>query len=139
MSSRFDVRDPPREFGFTDFLRDGAAQLLEAGEVPEIGKLATLLRFHRLHCAIVALEKDAGAVGSFLERQPAAICPKRSELLNEVVLAHPLEGCESRDLVVVQEHLTRPSAAGRATLTFQKNGHAGIMPDGVCDPPEDSS
>jgi hypothetical protein len=44
-------------------------------------------------------------------------------LLNEIVLAHTLERREPGNFGVGQAYLSRPAAAGGATLTFVKDRH----------------
>ena len=58
---------------FADFPRQRAADLLEAGKVPAIGKIAALLRLDGLHPAIAAGEEDARAARRVLQRQAAAV------------------------------------------------------------------
>ena len=123
VSLQFDLRNATLVFFLSDCARNGVADFFEAGKIPEIRKFAAFLRFYRLDGAVVAFEKNAGAIGFFLEREPATIRAQLCELLDEIVLAHALERRESRDLGVIQEHLPRPAAAGRATLAFQENRH----------------
>ena len=125
MASRgFDQRDAALIFNLADFARQGVANFFEAGKVPEIWKLAALLRLYRLHGAVLAFEKNASAVGLLPEREAAAVGAQLGKLLNELVLAHTLEHRKPRDLGVVQQHLPRPAATGRAALTFEENRHA---------------
>ena len=98
---------------------------LEAGKIPEIGKLAALLRLDGLDRAIVAFQKNTGAVRLLPQGQPATIPAQPGELLDEFVFADALECGEPRDFLIRQTHLPRPATASRATLAFQKNGHAG--------------
>ena len=113
-----------RVFVLADLAREGAAGLLEAGEIPEIRKIAALLRFDRLHRAVFAVRKNALAVRFFHQRQAAPVVAQPRELLDELIYDHALERREPRDFRVGQTHLARPAAAGRATLTFQKYRHA---------------
>jgi hypothetical protein len=53
--------------------RDGLAVIFKAGEMPQIREIAALLRFYGLYRAEIAVEEDALAVGSDLERQSAAV------------------------------------------------------------------
>ncbi len=99
------------------------ANLLEAGEIPEIRKVAALLRLHGLHGATFSFQKDTLAVGLFLQRQPAAIPAQPSELLDEIGFAQALEISEPGDFRIRQAHLPRPATAGRAALAFEKDGH----------------
>jgi hypothetical protein len=119
----FYQRDAALIFFLADFARNGVANFFEAGKIPKIRKFAAFLRFYRLDGAVVAFEKNAGAIGVFLERKTATICAQLCELLYEIVLAHALERRKPRDFGVIQEHLPRPAAAGGATLAFQENRH----------------
>jgi len=53
--------------------RNGVADFFEAGKIPAIWKITTLLRFHGLHATIVAVEKNAFAVGFVLQDQTAPV------------------------------------------------------------------
>ena len=125
MASRgFDQRDAPQIFGLADFARKGVANFFEAGKIPEVRKLATLLRLHRLHGAVFAFEKNARAVGLFLKRKTAPIRAQLGVALNKIGFAQALERREPRNFGVVQQHLPRPATTGRAALTFEENRHA---------------
>jgi len=118
------LSDEPREFLLADEARKGVAGLLEAGKVPEVRKIAALLRLDGLHGAVFAVEKNAFAVWFFLQGQPAPVLPETGEILDEFVFADALERGEPRDFFIRQTHLPRPAAAGRAALAFIKNRHA---------------
>src|ERR1051325_8665488 len=107
----------------TDDPRHRLANLLETGEIPEIRKIPALLRLHRLHGAIVAVEKNALAVWLVRQRQADSIAGEPGELLNELHLAHDLERREARDLGIPQAHLPRPATASRATLALMEDRH----------------
>ncbi|HTY88554.1 MAG TPA: hypothetical protein VMB80_13890 [Candidatus Acidoferrum sp.] len=117
------ARDAALIFVLGNFAREGMADFFEAGEIPQVRKLAALPRFDGLNGAVVAFQKNAGAVGFLLEGQSQPVLAQPGELLNEIVLADPLELCQSGDFRVRQAHLPRPAAAGGATSTFQKNRH----------------
>ena len=119
-----DEDDAPLVFRLGDFARKGFAGLLKAGKIPQIRKIAALLRLDGLHGAVIAVQKNATAVLLFLQGQSATIPAQPSELLDEVSLVHALECGEPRGFLIRQAHLTRPAAAGRATLAFVKNRHA---------------
>jgi hypothetical protein len=106
-----------------DFPRDRAAQFVGGGVSPQVRKVPALLRLHRLDGAVVAHEEDACAAGFFLQGQSAPIVCESREPLDEVVLAQLLERGQARDFVIGQPDLTRPAAAGRATLAIVENGH----------------
>ena len=119
----FNEGDAPLVFRLGDFARKGFAGLLKAGKIPQIRKIAALLRLDGLHGAVIAVQKNATAVLLFLQGQSATIPAQSRELLDEVSLAHTLKRGEPRDFLIRQAHLTRPAAAGRATLAFIKNRH----------------
>lgn len=102
---------------------DGVADLFEAWEIPEIGKIAALLGLHGLDGAIVAGEKNAFAVRLVLERESLSIGAQAGEFLDEIEFGDALELREQGDFGVGQADLTGPSAAGGATLAFVKNRH----------------
>ena len=118
-----DEDDAPLVFRLGDFARKGFAALLKAGKIPQIRKIAALLRLDGLHGAVIGVQKNATAVRLFLQGQTATIPAQPSELLDEVGLAHAIERGEPRNFLIRQAHLTRPAAAGRATLAFIKNRH----------------
>ncbi len=111
-------------FLLADESRDGAAGFFKTGEIPEVRKIAALLRLDGLHGAIVAVQKNAAAVRLFLQRETAAIPTQPRKLLDELGFVQTLERGEPRDFRLRQTHLARPAAAGRAALTFIKNRHA---------------
>ena len=90
---------------------------------PEIGKVTALLRFHRLHRAIVANQKHARTVGLFLQGEAASVTSQSREPLNEIVLAQSLERREPNDFLVRESYLAGPATAGGAALTIVKDGH----------------
>ena len=116
-------RDAALVFVRADFAGDRPADFLEAGEVPEVGKIAALLRLDRLDSAIDSFQKNASAIRFFLQGQPAPVPAQPGELLDELVFAAPFERSQPGDFGVRQPHLSRPAAAGRATLTLQKSRH----------------
>ena len=120
----FNEGDAPLVFRLGDFARKGFAGLLKAGKIPEVREIAALLRLDGLHGAVIGVQKNATAVRLFLQGQTATIPAQPSELLDEVGLAHAIERGEPRNFLIRQAHLTRPAAAGRATLAFVKNRHA---------------
>ena len=124
VSLGFDQRDEPLEFLLADEARDGLADFFKAGKIPEVRKIAALLRLDGLHRAIAAFQKNATASRFFLQGQSAAIPAQPRELLDEIGFAHALERGEAGDFRVRQTHLPRPLAAGRAALAFKENRHA---------------
>jgi hypothetical protein len=123
---RFYQVDAPLVFRLGDFARKGFAGLLKAGKIPEIWKVAALLRLDGLHGAVVAVQKNAPAVRFFLQSQPAAIPAQPRELLDEIRFAQAFERGKPGNFRVRQSHLPWPAAAGRATLTFEENRHGRV-------------
>lgn len=114
-SSIFLIPDPPR---------NRTTNLFESREVPQVRKIAALLRLHRLDRTIVAVEKNAFAARLLLQRQTGAVRSQPRELLDELELAHPPERRQPRDFRVAQPHLSRPPATGGAALAFVEDRHA---------------
>jgi hypothetical protein len=110
-------------FGLAHFARDGAAFLLRAGMTPEVWKIPALLRFHELHRATIAVQKNTFPVRLVHEYQPAAVVPEPGELLDEIEFTQAFERCEPGDFRIGQPHLARPATARRATLAIMEDGH----------------
>jgi hypothetical protein len=127
VSLQFYQGHSPLKFRLADFPWNRLADFFEAGEIPEIGKLATLLRLHRLDGAILTFEENAFSVRFFQQRQTAPVRAQPRELFDEITLVHAFERRQPHDFRIIQTHLPRPAAAGRAALTFQKNGHQGMV------------
>ena len=106
-------------------MRNCVTDFFKSGEVPEVGKIAALLRLDRLHGAIVALEKYTGAIRLVLQHEPLSIGSQLEKSLDEFELGDALERHEPGDLFLSQPHLSRPPAAGGATLAFIENRHDG--------------
>lgn len=121
-----DEFDAAGVFGLGDFAGNGVADFFKAGKVPEVRKLAALLRLHRLHGAVLAFEKNARAVGLFLQRKAATVSTQPGVALDEIGFAQALERREPRDFRTVQQHLSRPATTGRAALAFEENGHGRV-------------
>jgi hypothetical protein len=62
-----------RVFLITHQFRDCLAGFLEAREIPEIGEVAALLRFHGLNPTIVPVEEDAFTGRLLIQRQSVTI------------------------------------------------------------------
>jgi hypothetical protein len=106
------------------------ADFFEAREVPKIGKGPALSRFYQLNAAVVSFEEDAFAVRLVLERESLAISSEPSKLLNEIPLGNCEESRDRANLAVCQTNLSRPTAAGRATIAFVEDRHdAKIAPE----------
>lgn len=82
------------------------ADFFEAGKIQPIREIAVLLRFHGLHATIVALKKNAFAVGLVLQGQTAPTVSQARELLNEIRLADIVEIRESGNFVPGQANLS---------------------------------
>jgi len=106
-----------------EFYGDGPAGLFKAGETPKIWEIPALLRLGRLHGAIVTLQKNAFAIWLFLQGQSLPVMAEAGETLDEIVFAETLADGEPGDFFVGQAHLSRPAAAGGATLTFVEDRH----------------
>ena len=86
---------------------------------PEVGKILALLRFGSLNGAISAVEKNAGAIGMFQQRESAPVVAQARESLDKFIGADASEMGESRNFRLAQNHLSRPAAAGGAALTLE--------------------
>src|SRR5882724_166202 len=128
-SGQFDLGDESRKFFVADKTRNGAAGFLEAGKIPEIRKIPALLRLDRLHGAIFAVEENALAIWFFLQGKSATVPAQPRELLNKFIFTDVFEFGETGDFFVRQTHLSRPTATGRAALTFIKNWHLKMVSD----------
>ena len=117
------LRHEPFVFFLADMARDGVAGFFKAGKIPEVRKVAALLRLDGLHRAVVALQKNAFAIRLVQQCQSAPIRAQPREALDEVGFAQALERGEAGDRGIVQPHLSRPAAAGGAALTFVEDGH----------------
>jgi len=106
---------------------NGPAGLFEAGEIPQVRKVAALLRLDRLNGAFVAFKKDAGAVRIFRQREAEAILCQPREALDEGDFAHFEKRREPCDFAVLESHFARPPAAGGAALAFMKHRHDRTM------------
>jgi hypothetical protein len=80
--------------------------LLEAGEVPQAGKVATLLRLHGLNGAIIADEEFAFAIGLLQKRKPLAIRTKPRVPFNELRLTQTKMRGDAGNLGICQADLT---------------------------------
>jgi hypothetical protein len=100
------------------------ADLLEAREIPQVRKVTALLWFYGLHGAMLALEEDTFTVGLVHQGESAPVAAQPRELLDELAFAQATEGGEAGDFSLRERHLSRPAAAGGATLAFMKDWHA---------------
>jgi hypothetical protein len=83
------------ELFFTDTMGNCVANLFEAREIPEVGKVSALLRFDRLHGAVVSVQEYALVIRLFLQGQALSVLPQARELLNEIELAYVLKSSET--------------------------------------------
>jgi len=110
-------------FGITNLPWQGAAGFFGAGEIPEIGEIAALLRFDGLHGAVAVFEKNAFAIRFFREGEAAPVLRQSGKLLDEIEFAQAAKFRQARDFHLRQAHLSGPATAGRAPLTFEENRH----------------
>ena len=87
------------------------ADVAPAGEVPGVGKVAALLRFHRLDPAVLPLEKDAGPIGLIDEGETATVCAEAGVALDEIILGQTEVAGDGGDLGLRNLHVPRPAAA----------------------------
>lgn len=118
------LRHQSSVFLITNHPRNRVADFLKAGKIPEIRKIAALLRLHRLHGTIIAIQKNALAIWFFLQRQSAPVRTQTHVPLNEFVFAQLKKRREPGDFFICQANLSRPATTRRAALTFIKNRHA---------------
>lgn len=85
-----DEGDSALVFRFADFAREGVADFFEAGKIPQVGEIFALLRFHWLHGASFAFQKNAGAIRLFHQRQALVVVPQPRVFLDELVFGHAL-------------------------------------------------
>jgi hypothetical protein len=101
----------------------GAAGGFRTGKIPEIGKIAALLRFYGLNRAPAGLQKNALAIWLVHQGETATIRSQARELLDEIVLGHGLKICQPGNFRFRKPHLPRPATASRAALTFKEDRH----------------
>lgn len=123
---------PPIIFGAHD-VGPGAAYFFEAGKIPEIWKIPALLRLHRLHGAVISLEKNTGAIRLLLQRQALPVTAQSREALDELELAQMKESSHPRDRGIVHAHLPGPTTARGATLALVEDRHGPKLPGGAGD------
>ncbi len=99
------------------------ADLFKPRKTPQIRKIPALLGLDRLHCAIVAFQKNTAAIRLFDQGQPLSIGSQPGELLDEVVFADLFMPRHPGDFQSSQADLPRPATAGRAALAFIENWH----------------
>ena len=119
--------DKPFILLITDHPGNGAAEFSRTRKVPKIRKIPALLWFDRLHGAVFAVEENAFSIRLVRKGKSPPILGQPGELLDKFWLCHSLAGRQPGDFRLGQTHLPRPATAGRATLTLQKNWHAGSL------------
>lgn len=126
MSFDPDLGDAAIKLVLAQFNRNGPADFLKSWKIPEIGKIFALLRLHGLHRTIFTVQKDALMIWLFLQGQTLPVLAQSGETLDEFRFADTFVRSKPCDFLVGQTYLSRPAAAGRTTLTFEKNRHAEI-------------
>jgi len=104
-------------------MRNRVAGFFEAGKVPEVWKVPALLRLHGLDGTIITVEENTLAIWFFLQGQPTAIVTQPQELLDEIMFTQVPKRREPADFGIRHTHLSRPAAAGGATLTCVEDRH----------------
>jgi len=117
------VGDAELVLRIADQARDGMAEFLRAGKVPEIRKIPALLWFDGLDGTIFSFQKNAFTIGLVHQGQAASILGEPGKFMNESHLGEILKSGEPGDFGLGQTHLAGPAAAGGATLTFQEDWH----------------
>ena len=95
--------------GLDDF--GGLADISPAREVPGVRKATALVGFDGLDLAILAVEKDAGAVGLIDEGEATAVGAEAGIFLDEEVLLHFKERGDGADFGIADFNIARPAAA----------------------------
>ena len=92
------------------------ADIAPAREVPGVGKATALVGFDGLDLAILAVEKDAGAVGLIDEGEATAVGAEAGIFFDEEVLLHFKERGDGADLGIADFDIARPATAVGATF-----------------------
>jgi len=100
--------------GLDDF--GGLADISPAREVPGVGKATALVGFDGLDLAILAVEKDAGAVGLIDEGEATAVGAEAGIFLDKEVLLHFKERGDGADFGIADFDIARPATAVGATF-----------------------
>jgi len=87
------------------------AHLAPTGEVPGVGKAATLLGFDGLNAALLAFKEDAGSVGLIDQREAAAVGAKAGVGSDEFGFFHFQEGGNGGDLFFSDFYVSWPATA----------------------------
>jgi len=116
-------RDEAAPFVRTDPSGDGLADILKAGEIPQIREVPALLRFHGLHGAAGAFKEDAFAARSDFKRQSATIGTQTGMVLDEFGGGLAEVSRQSGNFGFRDAHLSGPPATGGAALAFVENWH----------------
>ena len=87
------------------------ADIAPAWEVPGVGKATALVGFDGLDLAILAVEKDAGAVGLIDKGEATAVGAETGIFLDEEVLFHFKERGDGADFGIADFDVARPAAA----------------------------
>jgi hypothetical protein len=100
-----------------------AAKLFESRKIPEVWKVAALLRFDGVDAAIAIGQEDAGAIVLIGESQAGPLLIQARECLDELVFGKPKELRHSSDFSFREAHLPGPAAARSAAVAFEENRH----------------
>jgi hypothetical protein len=92
------------------------AEFLPSGKIPGIGESPALLRFDVIDEADVALEHDALVVLPIDEREAGPVLTEARVGLGELQQRQAKKLGDPFGLTVLEADVTRPLAAGRATL-----------------------
>jgi len=95
--------------GLFDFC--GLADFAPTGEVPCVRKAAALVGFDGLDLAILAVEKNAGAVGLIDQGKTTTVGAKAGVCSDELGLLHFQERGDGGDLFFGNFYVPRPAAA----------------------------
>ncbi len=77
--------------------RQRLADFFKARKIPEIRKIAALLRLDRLDRAVISIQKNTFAIGLIVQRESAPVVRQTCELLDEIRFAQILELRQTRD------------------------------------------
>src|SRR4051794_26320025 len=94
--------------------RNGVADLPPAREIPFVREIPALQWPHRIHRAVIALEKKTVAVRFVLESQAVSLRTDAGVALDEVVLIELKILGDTGDLLFANLHLSGPAATRSA-------------------------
>ena len=94
------------------------ADFLPAGEVPLVGETSALLRFDGVDSAGISIEHAAFVVVFFDQGKPGSVHPQAGILVDKCLCIHAEKSRYFLDFILADSHVTRPFAAGGASLTL---------------------